>query len=57
MCFLKRQRAHCFVLFEWGRQFGIFFFTPFDQGVKFFSPLNAIPQFDDFMFHELDCVV
>ena len=28
------------------------FFTPFDQGVKFFSPLNAFPQFDDFMFHD-----
>ena len=28
-----------------------FVFTSFDQGVKFFSPLNAFPQFDDFMFH------
>ena len=35
--------------FEWG--WHLAFFTPFDQGVKFFSPLNAFPHFDDFMFH------
>ena len=51
MCFLKRQRLHCFVLFEWGLAY-FMDSLPFDQelGVKFFSPPNVFPQFNDFKF-------
>ena len=50
MCFLKRDErtVSCYLN---GVGNLAFFFTPFDQDVKFFSPLNAFPQFDDFMFH------
>ena len=52
MCFLKRQRLHCFFLFEWGLAY-FMDSLPFDQelGVKFFSPPNVFPdQFNDFTF-------
>ena len=50
MCFLKRQRPHCFVLFEWGLAY-FMNSLPFDQelGVKFFLPPSVFPQFNDFV--------
>ena len=50
MCYLKRQRPHCLVLFEWGLAY-FMDSLPFDQelGVKFFSAPNVFPQFNDFV--------
>ena len=51
MCFLKRQRAHCFVLFEYGiGKFGIFFTSILIKVLNSFLLQMQFPQFDDFMF-------